>query len=197
MNSTPVKFPTATREHNATQSMLHMADIRHCFGSLWAVDGVSLDVQPGEVVCLLGPSGCGKSTLLRIAAALEELQHGEVFINGENMRSPNGRLTPPEKRNVGLMFQESALFPHLTVLENATFGIGHLSAEDQRRRAMDLLETLGMAAHADRYPHMLSGGQQQRVALARALAPKPGLMLLDEPFSALDARLREIGRAHV
>ncbi len=171
--------------------MLKMLDIRHRFGSLRAVDGVSLDVQPGEVVCLLGPSGCGKSTLLRIAAALEELQHGEVFINGENMRSTKGRVVPPEKRNVGLMFQDSALFPHLSVLDNVTFGVGHLKNQAQHQRAMNLLETLGMASCADRYPHMLSGGQQQRVALARALAPNPGLMLLDEPFSALDARLRD------
>ncbi len=171
--------------------MLHMNGIYHDFGSLRAVDGVSIDVQPGEVVCLLGPSGCGKSTLLRIAAALEELQHGEVFIKGENMRRSTGRLVPPEKRNVGLMFQDSALFPHLTVIDNVTFGLGRLSSVEQRQRAMELLDTLGMAASAERYPHMLSGGQQQRVALARALAPKPGLMLLDEPFSALDARLRD------
>lgn len=175
----------------APASVLDMDGIYHDFGSLRAVDGVSIDVQPGEVVCLLGPSGCGKSTLLRIAAALEELQQGEVFIKGENMRRSTGRLVPPEKRNVGLMFQDSALFPHLTVIDNVTFGLGQLSSGEQRKRAMELLDTLGMAASAERYPHMLSGGQQQRVALARALAPKPGLMLLDEPFSALDARLRD------
>ncbi|MEE4639098.1 MAG: ABC transporter ATP-binding protein, partial [Wenzhouxiangella sp.] len=149
------------------------------------------DVQPGEVVCLLGPSGCGKSTLLRIAASLEELQQGRVFINGEDMRSPSGRLVPPERRNVGLMFQDSALFPHLSVLDNVTFGLDKLPARRRRERALELLDTLGMGDCANRYPHRLSGGQQQRVALARALAPGPGLMLLDEPFSALDARLRD------
>lgn len=191
MNSSLSHRAAEQPAESANSSMLRMENIRHCFGSLWAVDGVSLEVQPGEVVCLLGPSGCGKSTLLRIAAALEELQHGEVFINGENMRSSKGRMVPPEKRNVGLMFQDSALFPHLTVLDNVTFGVGHLTSQNQRERAMNLLDTLGMAAYSDRYPHMLSGGQQQRVALARALAPNPGLMLLDEPFSALDARLRD------
>ncbi len=175
----------------AETAMLRMEDISHDFGSLRAVDGVSLDVQPGEVVCLLGPSGCGKSTLLRIAASLEELQQGRVFINGEDMRSPSGRLVPPERRNVGLMFQDSALFPHLSVVDNVAFGLGRLAGSERRKKALDLLETLGMTAYADRYPHMLSGGQQQRVALARALAPGPGLMLLDEPFSALDARLRD------
>ena len=172
-------------------AMLYMEDISHDFGTVRAVDRVTIDVQPGEVVCLLGPSGCGKSTLLRIAASLEELQQGRVLINGEDMRSASGRLVPPERRNVGLMFQDSALFPHLTVLENVMFGLDRLPSRERRQRAQDFLDTLGMGAHSDRYPHMLSGGQQQRVALARALAPGPGLMLLDEPFSALDARLRD------
>ncbi len=175
----------------AETAMLYMENISHDFGSLRAVDQVTIDVQPGEVVCLLGPSGCGKSTLLRIAASLEELQHGRVLINGEDMRAPSGRLVPPERRNVGLMFQDSALFPHLTVLENVTFGLDRFPTKVRQERAMEFLEKLGMGAHAGRYPHMLSGGQQQRVALARALAPGPGLMLLDEPFSALDARLRD------
>ena len=189
-------FPDATQaasepERAIDGAMLSMEEISHDFGSLRAVDRVTLDVQPGEVVCLLGPSGCGKSTLLRIAASLEELQQGRVFINGEDMRSPSGKLVPPERRNVGLMFQDSALFPHLTVLDNVAFGLARLPGRERRERALELLQTLGMASNADRYPHMLSGGQQQRVALARALAPKPGLMLLDEPFSALDARLRD------
>ncbi len=175
----------------ADSAVLYMENITHDFGRVRAVDQVTLDVQPGEVVCLLGPSGCGKSTLLRIAASLEELQQGQVMINGENMRLPSGKVIPPEKRNVGLMFQESALFPHLSVLDNVTFGLTRLSARDRRERAMHFLDKLGMADQAERYPHMLSGGQQQRVALARALAPGPKLMLLDEPFSALDARLRD------
>ncbi len=171
--------------------MLWMRDICHDFGPLRAVDHVSIDVKPGEVVCLLGPSGCGKSTLLRIAAGLEEVQHGKVRIGGADICGKNGRPVPPEKRNVGLMFQDSALFPHLTVLENVMFGLDRLPARQRRATAEEFLRKLGMEDYAGGYPHILSGGQQQRVALARALAPGPGLMLLDEPFSALDARLRD------
>tara|TARA_Y100001933_G_scaffold209195_1_gene212979 strand:- start:83 stop:1201 length:1119 start_codon:yes stop_codon:yes gene_type:complete len=182
---------THRAESVADSAMLYMEDICHDFGTLRAVDHVTLDVQRGEVVCLLGPSGCGKSTLLRVAASLEELQHGRVMIGGEDMRSPSGRNVPPERRNVGLMFQDSALFPHLSVVENVMFGLDRLPTRQRRARAMEFLDKLGMSEHASRHPHMLSGGQQQRVALARALAPGPGLMLLDEPFSALDARLRD------
>lgn len=191
MSQAATQLMPAQTASAAETAVLYMEDISHDFGSLRAVDQVSLDVQPGEVVCLLGPSGCGKSTLLRIAASLEELQQGRVLINGEDMRSPSGRLVPPEQRNVGLMFQDSALFPHLTVLDNVTFGLDRLPARERRQRGLHYLDKLGMVDYAERYPHMLSGGQQQRVALARALAPGPGLMLLDEPFSALDARLRD------
>jgi len=170
--------------------VLALEHISHDFGALRAVDDVSLEVHAGEVVCLLGPSGCGKSTLLRIAASLEELQRGRVRIDGRDMRLPSGRTVPPEQRNVGLMFQDAALFPHLDVLDNVAFGLDHLPARQRRARAEEMLDKLGMRGHAARYPHLLSGGQQQRVALARALAPGPRLMLLDEPFSALDARLR-------
>lgn len=169
---------------------LSMRGIHHAFGKNEVVKGVDLEVLPGEVVCLLGPSGCGKTTLLRIAAGLETLQQGSVTLEDREVARSGGRHVPPEKRSVGLAFQDSALFPHLSVLENVNFGLKHLPAAE-RRRAMALLEQLGMAAHAERYPHMLSGGQQQRVALARALAPAPQLMLLDEPFSSLDARLRD------
>ena len=192
MSSTATALQQSSTAHSrADSAMLHMEDICHDFGTLRAVDHVSLDVQRGEVVCLLGPSGCGKSTLLRVAACLEELQQGRVMIGGEDMRSSSGRNVPPERRNVGLMFQDAALFPHLTVLENVTFGLDRLPTRQRRARAMEFLKKLGMADYASRYPHLLSGGQQQRVALARALAPGPGLMLLDEPFSALDARLRD------
>jgi len=171
--------------------VLSLAGITHDFGALRALDAVSLDIRAGEVVCLLGPSGCGKSTLLRIAAGLEPLQQGEVMLDGQCAAGAGMRPLPPEKRNLGLMFQDAALFPHLSVLENVTFGLQSLSAAERRHRARAMLEDLGMAEYAQSYPHMLSGGQQQRVALARALAPAPRLMLLDEPFSALDARLRE------
>lgn len=172
-------------------SVLNMEGVYHRFENLAAVRGVDLEVAPGEVVCLLGPSGCGKTTLLRIAAGLEILQQGRVTLNGQAVAVPKGCHVPPEKRNVGLAFQDSALFPHLTVLENVTFGLKGEPARQRRTRAQELLDQLGMGAYAESYPHMLSGGQQQRVALARALAPSPQLMLLDEPFSSLDARLRD------
>lgn len=168
--------------------VLSMEDIHHAYGRHTAVAGIDLRVCQGEVVCLLGPSGCGKTTLLRIVAGLEVLQRGHVAINGRRLGQPH---VPPERRNVGLAFQESALFPHLDVLENVTFGLEALPARQRRERAMELLVQLGMERYAASYPHTLSGGQQQRVALARALAPEPGLMLLDEPFSSLDARLRD------
>ncbi|MFC3391280.1 ABC transporter ATP-binding protein [Aidingimonas halophila] len=168
-----------------------MQHIHHRYGKLEAVHDVSLDVHSGEVVCLLGPSGCGKTTLLRIAAGLEDVQQGSVAINDHSVAASGHRSLPPEKRNVGLAFQDSALFPHLRVIENVTFGIKSQPSGQRRQRALDLLEQLGMARYANAYPHTLSGGQQQRVALARALAPEPQVMLLDEPFSSLDARLRD------
>lgn len=171
--------------------VLSLDHITHHFGTLRAVDDVSIDVREGEVVCLLGPSGCGKSTLLRIAAGLETLQQGAVRLDGRTVAIPGAGQAPPERRNLGLMFQDSALFPHLTVLDNVTFGLDRLPAAERRRRGLGMLANLGLETYAGQYPHLLSGGQQQRVALARALAPAPGLMLLDEPFSALDARLRE------
>ncbi len=171
--------------------MLAMQHIRHAYGHHPAVEDVGLEVHPGEVVCLLGPSGCGKTTLLRIVAGLEVLQQGSVDLDGRAIGRPGQAHVPPEKRNVGLAFQDSALFPHLSVRQNVGFGLEALPARERRRRAMELLDLLGMGRHADDYPHMLSGGQQQRVALARALAPAPRLMLLDEPFSSLDARLRD------
>lgn len=172
--------------------MLTMHNIRHAYddGHV-AVEHVDLEVRQGEVVCLLGPSGCGKTTLLRIVAGLEKVQQGSVTLNGKVVGQAGMRHLPPEKRNVGLAFQESALFPHLSVLENVVFGLETLPARERQRRALTLLEQLGMERHARDYPHTLSGGQQQRVALARALAPSPQLMLLDEPFSSLDARLRD------
>ena len=173
------------------QPVLEIKDVRHRFGDIQAVDGANLSLEPGELICLVGPSGCGKSTLLRLVAGLESLQEGEILIGGQRMASSGGEDVPPEARGVGLLFQDYALFPHLTVAENVTFGLRGFSGEAKRQRAADVLGEVDMTKYANAYPHTLSGGQQQRVALARALAPAPKVMLLDEPFSGLDQRLRE------
>jgi len=167
---------------------LDLENVSHRFGRIVAVDDLTLAVEPGEILLLVGPSGCGKSTLLRLAAGLEDLQTGRILIGGSPSAVP-GRSTAPEKRGVGLVFQDYALFPHLTIHDNVAFGL--LDSENRRDRTMAALESVGMADLASGYPHELSGGQQQRVALARALAPRPRIMLLDEPFSGLDARLRD------
>lgn len=169
---------------------LDLTGVSHRYGARLAVDNVSLTVARGEILGLLGPSGCGKSTTLRLAAGLEDLQQGEVRIGGELMAGP-GRNVPTEQRQVGMVFQDHALFPHLSVAENIAFGLGRLPAAERRRRAEYWAGRLGLAAHIDSYPHRLSGGEQQRVALARAMAPEPRVMLLDEPFSSLDSRLRD------
>lgn len=154
---------------------------------------VSLSLTPGEVVCLLGESGSGKSTMLRVAAGIQHVVGGEVLVNDQVVSSPEV-FVPPQKRGVGLMFQDFALFPHMTVLQNAQFGISGLPATDARNQAKAALARVGLEKRENDYPHMLSGGQQQRLALARAIAPRPGILMLDEPFSSLDARLRETVR---
>jgi iron(III) transport system ATP-binding protein len=169
---------------------LELKSLGHAFGRVRAVEDFSLTVMPGEVVCLLGPSGCGKTTVLRLAAGLERLQEGRVSINGAVVADETLHI-PPEERGIGLVFQDYALFPHLTVSENVAFGLTGMRGRDRSRRAAEVLDQVGIDELTDRYPHALSGGQQQRVALARALAPEPPLILLDEPFSGLDARLRD------
>ena len=164
------------------------------FGTSAAVTEVSLELRPGEIACLLGPSGCGKTTLLRIAAGIERPDSGRVLFDGEEVAGPS-RFVPPEKRNIGLMFQDFALFPHLTILDNVAFGLKDLPKAEARRIATHALQRVGLAAYAASYPHHLSGGEQQRVALARAVVPRPQVMLMDEPFSGLDQRLRESVRA--
>jgi iron(III) transport system ATP-binding protein len=155
-----------------------------------AVDGVSFDVRRGEVLCLLGPSGCGKSTTLRIVAGLERPDRGLVFVGGRLVEG-EGHHEPPETRRVGLMFQDYALFPHLSAKANVAFGLARLPRAERDGRASEELARVGLTAHQDAYPHTLSGGEQQRVALARMLAPKPDVVLMDEPFSGLDAALRD------
>ena len=151
---------------------------------------LSMALRDGEIGCLLGPSGCGKTTVLRCIAGLEPIKAGEIRLHGEPMSRP-GRTAPPEKRRVGFVFQDYALFPHLTVGDNVTFGLRGLTKAARQARGRELLEAVGMESAGSRYPHQLSGGQMQRVALARALAPGPQLLLLDEPFSNLDVDLRE------
>jgi len=173
---------------------LILHEIDHSYGDHHVLRLLNLEVAQGEVFCLLGPSGCGKSTSLRIAAGLETIQSGSVRLAGKEVARP-GYSVSPEQRRVGLMFQDYALFPHLKVIDNVAFGIRAGNRADKRSMAINLLRRLNLEERATNYPHMLSGGEQQRVALARALAPQPLVMLLDEPFSGLDRRLREQVRA--
>lgn len=172
-------------------SRLELRGIRKTFGDLLAVDVGELDLPSGELSVLLGPSGCGKTTLLRILAGFERPDAGCVKL-GDRLLTAPGRHVPPEERGIGMVFQDQALFPHLRVAENIGFGLPRRRAQRaaQRRRVDDLIELVGLQGMADRYPHELSGGQQQRVALARALAPAPGILVLDEPFSGLDLETR-------
>jgi len=169
---------------------LHIIGVSHAYGAYKVLDNVSLIIPAGEVVCLLGPSGCGKSTLLRLSAGLERVQSGTIAIDDVAVASATVHI-PPERRHVGLMFQDFALFPHLNVIDNTAFGLLGMAPGKAHARAMEMLAQVGMTANAHMFPHMLSGGQQQRVALARALAPNPKVLLLDEPFSGLDTNLRQ------
>ncbi len=168
---------------------LEVRNITRRFAGRAVVDGLSLRVMPGQVTCLLGPSGCGKSTTLRIIAGVERQDEGEVLVDGRLVSGP-GCEVPPEARSIGLMFQDFALFPHLSVAENVAFGLPG-GARANRARVSELLERVSLGHLRDVWPHQLSGGEQQRVALARALAPRPRVMLMDEPFSGLDERLKD------
>ncbi len=173
---------------------LKFLGVRQRYGDHEVVRGVDLQIPSGELHVLLGASGSGKTTLLRVAAGLERVFGGEVRI-GARVVDAAGTFVPPEARGVGFVFQDYALFPHMRVAENVAFGLGGSKAE-RRAQALELLEDVGLSEKADAWPHTLSGGQQQRVALARALAVEPALMLLDEPFSGLDAALRGEVRRH-
>ena len=153
-------------------------------------EDLSFIVDDGEIGCLLGPSGCGKTTVLRLIAGFERPSSGEIRIR-QKLLADTRMSTPPEKRRIGLVFQDYALFPHLTVAKNVSFGLRHLSAAAAAAQTREMLEMVRLTNEAQKYPHEISGGQRQRVALARALAPKPDLLLLDEPFSNLDVELRE------
>jgi iron(III) transport system ATP-binding protein len=173
---------------------LQLDDVRLAYegahGLHTVVDGFSLSLGAGRIGCLLGPSGCGKTTVLRAIAGFEPLRAGSIRL-GDRLLSSAAVHLPPEERRVGMMFQEYALFPHLTAAQNVGFGLRRLPQPDQRARVAEMLALVGLAESGGRYPHELSGGQQQRIALARALAPSPALLLLDEPFSNLDAATRE------
>ncbi|WP_181704065.1 ABC transporter ATP-binding protein [Chthonobacter albigriseus] len=164
--------------------------IEHDYDGVPSLRGITLDIPPGEILCLLGHSGCGKSTLLRIAAGVERPTGGRVTIDGMEMAGPS-RFVPPEKRGVGLMFQDYALFPHMTILANVMYGLTSLDRAAAGQVARAALGRVGLEDYADDYPHALSGGEQQRVALARAIVPRPSVLLMDEPFSGLDRRLRD------
>ncbi len=182
--------PAAGRAAGTIAARLTFERVERQFAASHALNGFSLDIAPAEVVCLLGPSGSGKTTLLRIASGIEKPTGGRVLINDSEVAGPE-RFVPPEKRNVGLMFQDFALFPHLTIRDNVAFGLKSLPREDAAREAMAALSRVGLQRYADDYPHILSGGEQQRVALVRAILPRPAVMLMDEPFSGLDVQLRE------
>jgi len=169
--------------------MLKVENLSLRLGSTQIIRDISFEVSKGELVCLLGPSGCGKTTTLRLIAGLEKPDSGTISIAGERA-SGSDFVLPPHKRHVGFLFQDFALFPHLTVAENISYGLAHLGKAAAQARTKELLEQIRMLHHADKYPHELSGGEQQRVAFARARAPRPPLLLLDEPFSGLDTSLR-------
>jgi iron(III) transport system ATP-binding protein len=188
--------PHSDRKRRAAATIaagVSLIEVTKSFGGHCAVQAFSLGVEAGEIVCLLGPSGCGKSTLLRLIAGLERVDGGSIALGALEVSSRDVFM-PPEKRGVGLMFQDFALFPHMRVIDNVAFGLKRLGREKALQEARAALARMGLEDYAGHYPHMLSGGQQQRVALARAIAPRPSVLLMDEPFSGLDGRLRHIVR---
>lgn len=185
--TTTTSSSTNTTAADRTSVEVRLEDLRRTYGTVHALDGLSITLAPGELVALLGPSGCGKTTALRILAGLDEPTSGRVVVGGRDLTS-----VPANKRDMGMVFQAYSLFPHLTSRANVEFGLKlhGVSAAKRRTRALEMLELVGLAVHAERYASQLSGGQQQRVALARALAFQPSVLLLDEPLSALDAKVR-------
>src|SRR5450631_1657503 len=187
---TPAKVPhsgTMTGNDAGHGVAVNLVNLRRTYGTIHALDGLTLDIAPGEFVALLGPSGCGKTTALRVLAGLEDEDSGRVEVGGKDITS-----VPTSARDMGMVFQAYSLFPHMTARQNVEFGLRlrRIPAARRRARASDMLDLVELSDHADRYAHQLSGGQQQRVALARALAIEPQVLLLDEPLSALDAKVR-------
>ena len=179
--------PPAAASGSPEGTPVSLRNLTRAFGATKALDGMSLDIAPGELVALLGPSGCGKTTALRIVAGFEFADSGEVLVNGRDVSE-----VPAARRDMGMVFQSYSLFPNMSALDNVGFGLRmrKTAAAQRRRKAAELLDMVGLSAQAGQYPHQLSGGQQQRVALARALAIEPHVLLLDEPLSALDAKVR-------
>ena len=179
---------------NPAAAAVRLSGVGKRFGSVLALDGFELEVRAGRILCLLGPSGCGKTTALRLICGFEQPDAGTIEISGRRVASPTESV-PPERRRVGMVFQDFALFPHLSVRDNVGYGIRR--DPDRQVRVAELLEMVGLSGEAELLPHQLSGGMQQRVALARALAPRPDVILLDEPFSNLDQALRTQLRGEV
>lgn len=172
------------------ETILELVCVCKSYGKKRVLTNLSFSMEKGRIGCLLGPSGCGKTTVLRTIAGFETADSGNIFINGQVVFSNNDCLAP-EKRHIGMVFQDYALFPHLSVSDNIGFGLRNIAPEQRRHRIEELLHVVGLSEASSSFPHELSGGQQQRVALARALAPRPDLLLMDEPFSNLDVTLRE------
>lgn len=173
----------------SNSAYVQLVNLSKHFGKVRALDGLNLDIAQGELVALLGPSGCGKTTALRALAGLQDLDAGSIHVASKDIT-----FVAPNKRNMGMVFQAYSLFPHMNARENVEYGLRmkahRLSSSDRKKRAADLLELVGLSTHSNHFPHQMSGGQQQRVALARALAIEPNVLLLDEPLSALDAKVR-------
>ncbi|WP_435358211.1 ABC transporter ATP-binding protein [Haloarchaeobius sp. DFWS5] len=172
-----------------SETVLELDGVAKSYGSEEVISDLSLSVREGEILTMLGPSGCGKTTTLRLVAGLERIDGGVVALNGEPVSGADS-FVPPEQRGVGVVFQEFALFPHMTAAENIAFGLKEASEDEKAQRVDEMLDLVGLQSHRESYPDELSGGQQQRIALARSLAPEPRILLLDEPFSNLDVDLR-------